>query len=138
MKFPYKKFHVSSRPGERLESVSRPVIPIRVGCGRLQVAYEALLDSGADFSIFHAEIGEAIGLAVRKGRPVTFAGVGGGTCRGYRHRVWLEIGTWRAQCGLVFAYGLNMPYGLLGQADVFRRFVVTFVKSSGWIEIKPR
>lgn len=138
MRFPYKKFHVSSRPGSRLVSVCRPVIPIHVCCGRLRVAYEALLDSGADFSIFHAEIGEAIGLDVRRGSPITFAGVGGATCRGFRHPVSLALGAWSGRCGVVFAYGLNMPYGILGQAEIFNRFHIAFSRRDGWVELRSR
>ena len=78
MKFPYKKFSVQPRPSGPASIVARPVIPIHV-TSKQRVAYEALVDSGADYSIFHAEVGEAIGLEVRKGHRVLFAGVSGAT-----------------------------------------------------------
>jgi hypothetical protein len=49
--------------------------------------------------------------------------------------VSLELGHWSARCGVVFAYGLNMPYGLLGQAEIFSRFDVTFSRVSGRIDL---
>ncbi|MDP3722385.1 MAG: aspartyl protease family protein [Candidatus Omnitrophota bacterium] len=82
MKLPYKKFVVQSRPSGPASVVTRPVIPIHVA-SQQRVAYEALVDSGADYSIFHAQIGEAIGLEVRKGQRVLFAGVGGVARKGF-------------------------------------------------------
>lgn len=137
MRFPYKKFVVQSRPGGPASVVTRPVVPIHV-VSHQRVAYEALVDSGADYSIFHAQIGEAIGLEVRKGRRVIFAGVGGVAQEGFRHPVKLEVGTWRLPCGVVFAYGLKIPYGIMGQAELFDRFVVVFDRQAGWLDLRLR
>ncbi len=137
MKFPYKKFVVQSRPNSPASAVVRPVIPVHV-TSKQRVAYEALVDSGADYSIFHAEIGEAIGLEARKGRRTIFAGVSGVAQEGFRHSVTIEVGTWRLPCSVVFAYGLKIPYGILGQAEWFDWFVVTFDRGAGWLDLKPR
>lgn len=137
MKFPYKKFVVQSRPGGPASVVTRPVMPIHVA-SQQRVAYEALVDSGADYSIFHAQIGEAIGLEVRKGQRVIFAGVGGVAQEGFRHPVKLEVGKWRLPCSVVFAYGLKIPYGILGQAELFDWFVVVFDRQAGWFDLRPR
>lgn len=117
--------------------VTRPVLSIHVAF-KQRVAYEALMDSGADYSIFHAEIGEAIGLEVRKGHRIIFTGVSGAAQEGFRHPVKLEVGTWRLPCSVVFAYGLKIPYGILGQAELFDWFVVVFDREAGWLDLKPR
>ena len=137
MKFRYKKFVVQSRPSGPASVVARPVIPIHL-TSKQRVAYEALVDSGADYSFFHAEIGEAIGLDVRKGQRVVFAGVGGVPQEGFRHPVKLEVGKWRLPCNVVFAYGLKIPYGILGQAELFEWFVIVFDREAGWLNLKPR
>ena len=80
MKVPYKKFVVEPSPGGPSSNVGRHVIPVHLA-SKQRVAYEALVDSGADYSIFHAEIGEASGLQIRKGPRVVFSGVAG----------WLEL-----------------------------------------------
>ena len=69
MKFRYKKFG----------NVLRPVIPIKVSSSKNPegFGYEVLVDSGADLSIFHADIGEALGIDVKKGKPQEVFGVGG-------------------------------------------------------------
>lgn len=137
MKFPHKKFVVQSRPSGPASVVTRPVIPIHMAAQQ-RVAYEALVDSGADYSIFHAEIGEAIGLEMQKGHRVIFAGVSGVAQEGFRHSVKVEVGKWRLPCSAVFAYGLKIPYGILGQAELFDWFVVVFDREAGWLDLKPR
>ena len=138
MKFPYKKFAVQSRPAGPASIVSRPVIPVHLQCGVRRVACEALVDSGADYSIFHAQIGEAMGMEVRRGRRVLFAGVAGITQEGFRHSVKLEVGRWRFPCDMVFAYELKIPYGILGQAELFQWCVIVFDREAGWVELKSR
>ena len=138
MKFPYKKFVAQSRPGGSTSVVARPVIPVHLASGTSRVACEALVDSGADYSIFHAQIGEAIGMEIRKGRRMLFAGVAGVTQEGFRHSVRLGVGKWRLPCDVVFAYGLKIPYGILGQAELFESFVVVFDREAGWLDLRPR
>ena len=60
MKFNYKKYS---------SSVLRPVIPIKLKNKDLEIGYEVLVDSGADFCVFDAQVGEAIGIDVKKGKP---------------------------------------------------------------------
>ncbi|MBI4355729.1 MAG: retropepsin-like domain-containing protein [Candidatus Omnitrophica bacterium] len=106
--------------------------------GQQRIAYEALVDSGADYSIFHAQIGEALGLDIRRGSRVTFAGVGGVAQEGFRHRIELDIQQQRFASHVVFAPGLKIPYGILGQEDLFERFVIVFDHKHGWLDLKPR
>ena len=138
MRLPYKKLPLRPVPPARRSFVRRPVIPVHILHAGRGVACEALLDSGADFSIFHAEIADAMGLDLRKAEPVRFSGVSGSGCRGRRRNVTLELAGHRIRCAVVFADGLNLPYAILGQAEVFRRFVITFDGKEGWVDIRPR
>jgi hypothetical protein len=138
MKLPYKKFLVRSHPGGPSQIVTRPVIPIRIRYKTAHLAYETLVDSGADYSIFHAEIGETVGIKVRTGARISFSGVSGHTQTGFRHPVELELAGRAFSSDIVFAYGLGMPYGILGQAELFKRFIVVFDRESGWLDLKPR
>ena len=58
MKFKYKDYGYG---------ILRPVISIEVKYKEISVPYEVLVDSGADICIFHASIGEVLGLDVEKG-----------------------------------------------------------------------
>ena len=59
LKFDYRKF--PSEPSDafpRRRSATRPVIPITIINGDSKIANLALIDSGADLCLFHADIGE--------------------------------------------------------------------------------
>ncbi len=68
MKFNYKKYS---------NLILRPVIPIKLKNKDLEIGYEVLVDSGADLCIFDAEIGEEIGINIKKGKPHEVFGIGG-------------------------------------------------------------
>lgn len=85
MKFRYKKYG----PG-----ILRPVIPIEVAYKDRAVSYEVLVDSGADFCIFDAQIGEILDLDVTSGEKREVWGVTGAGEFYYVHPVTIKIGGW--------------------------------------------
>ena len=65
MKFKYKRFRIFPTPAfPQRRYLLRPIIPLLITYKGKTIGYEVLLDSGADFCIFHAEIGEYLGLRV--------------------------------------------------------------------------
>ena len=56
MKFKYKKYG---------QNTLRPVIDLKVKFANKEIRYHALVDSGADFCLFHAEVAEVL---IIKGR----------------------------------------------------------------------
>ena len=76
MKFKYSKFLAKpSNAFPDLKEVWRPVVPIKIINQEREYGYLALVDSGADFCIFHGDIGELLGLPVRKGKTSPIYGV---------------------------------------------------------------
>lgn len=139
MRFPYKKFPLQPAPGgPRPGYVLRPVIPIRLQVGQRYVSFEALIDSGADFCIFHASLGEIVGLDIRSGREVTFHGVAGIKQHAYFHAVQLEMGGTRFPCRAAFSPQLKTPYGILGQTGFFDWFKVEFDLGVAQVRLRPR
>jgi len=54
----------------------RPVIPVTLRCNKIEFNYLALLDSGADFNIFHGDIAQILKIDINKLKnPVKFAGI---------------------------------------------------------------
>lgn len=133
MQFPYKKFKLTD--GTEL---LKPIIPIGLLFNGRLVRYEALVDSGADFNIFNAEIGELIGIDIRSGEKVEFSGIAGKPFKVFLHNLTLEIGGWRHKIAAGFSYEIS-PYGfgILGQRGFFNLFRVKFLFSKGIIEITP-
>ncbi len=130
MKFSYKKYG----PG-----ITRPVIPVTLCRGSNKVKYEVLVDSGADFCLFHAEIGELLGIDITKGKAREVFGVGGKASLYYIHKITIEVGGWPYEIDAGFmpsVSGRAMYHGLVGQKGFFENFIVTFNKKLERVELK--
>lgn len=128
MKFKYKKL----TPG-----LIRPIIPITLHYQGKSVQYEALVDSGADMCMFPAQIGEILGLDLKKGKKGQMSGVIGKSADVYYHDIELEIGG-NITCATVgFTKAYNFDYGFLGQRGMFNCYTVHFFYRKGIIELRP-
>ena len=132
MKFNYKRYSASTL---------RPVIPIKLKNKDLEIGYEVLVDSGADLCIFDAQVGEAIGIDIKKGKPQEVFGVGGKASIYYLHKVTIEVGGWSYEIKAGFmpnVAGRVMPYGIVGQNGFFDNFVVKFDLLKELVDLKRR
>ena len=139
-KYDYRKFPAEpSDAFPRRFSASRPVIPISIIRGEERVRYLAIIDSGADLCIFHAEIGELVGLVVESGKLLRFNGISGQQLTAYFHDIKIEVGGYEFDCCAGFSRDIsNLPYGLLGQLGFFNLFNVLFDYNKGKIELKSK
>jgi hypothetical protein len=137
LKFDYRKFPADPSdafPGRR--SATRPVIPVTLINGNKKVTYLAIIDSGADLCIFHAEIGEQIGINIESGKVLTFSGITREQLTAYFHEIKIGIGGYEYDCYAGFSRNLaNMPYGLLGQGGFFDLFNIVFDYNKERIEL---
>ena len=133
MDFVYKKFKLQNK-----EELLKPIIPIGILFDGKQIRYEALIDSGADFNIFNAEIGELVGINIKIGKEIKFGGIAGEPFEVYIHKITIEVGGWQYETMAGFSYKIS-PYGfgILGQKGFFNLFRIKFVYSKGNIEITP-
>jgi len=141
MKFSYSKFPSSPNPAfpER-KFIKRPVIPVEVKYNGNSIKYLALIDSGADFCIFHAQIGEALGIDIKKGKTLEFYGIVGDKKEAFFHNVLISVGGIEKECYCGFSYEFDetkMPYGVLGQKGFFNLFKILMDYEKEQIEIKP-
>ena len=119
----------------------RPVIPIKLRNKDREIGYQVLVDSGADMCLFDAEIGEAIGIDVRKGVAREAFGIGGKASIYYMQKVVVEVGGWPYEIEAGFmpsGPGRTVPYGVVGQKGFFDLFVVKFDLLREEIELKER
>lgn len=135
MKYPYLKLP-SVQPG--FKWVSRPYIPIRLtGPKDIWEGY-ALLDSGADRSLFNIQIAEKIGLELIQTPEENFGGIEGGSLKAKLHKVKLQIAG--MDQGIEILAGFIDSSGvaaILGQDGFFDEFRIKFEKDRGIIEITP-
>jgi hypothetical protein len=60
----------------KIGSHKRPIIPVRLSYNKSAVNVPALIDSGADFNVFHLSIAKDLGLNLSMNKPIIFGGVG--------------------------------------------------------------
>ena len=128
MRFKYKKYG----PG-----ILRPVIPIEIIYKDSVVPYEVLVDSGADFCIFDAEIGELLGIDITSGEPQGVGGITGVVETYFVHDVTIKVGgrTYSIKAGFLSNIA-PLGYGVLGPRGFFDIFVVKFDLLKEEIELK--
>lgn len=140
MKFKYRKFNLTPASDFFGKSILKPIIPIKVSQPVTTLQYAALIDSGADFCIFDAQIGEYLGLNIKKGTQIQFGGIQDfGGAKAYLHKVNLEIGGHNIRTDIGFSYDISKDgFGILGQKGFFDIFVVKFDLMKEMVELKPR
>lgn len=137
MKFDYIKVSLPERSEFFGTSILKPIIPIEIGYEGRPIKYGALVDSGADFCIFDAQIGEALGIDVRSGKVEKFGGVQSSSPgKAYLHKVILTVGGWIYSTEVSFSYDIApWGYGILGQKGFFDIFKIKFDLSKESMEL---
>jgi len=138
MRFDYPKFArdpTEAFPGKKW--ISRPVLSVTLIKNGKEITTQALIDSGSDYNIFNAEIGDVLGLNIKEGKKLYFWGTSEKKQLAYYHNIIIKIGGWEYECYCGFSYDIgHLPYGLLGQNDFFKKFKVIFDYSKERFEIK--
>ena|SRR3989338_2371244 len=140
MKFRYFKFPLQVKSDFFGHSILKPIIPIGLTVGDKPFDYSALIDSGADFCIFDAGIGEALSLDVKSGKRLQFSGVQeAGGAQAFLHEVTILIGGLKYTIPVGFSYDIAKDgYGILGQKGFFDIFSVKFDYRKEEIELKQK
>lgn len=135
MKFKYRQVNLS-HPFSRKSFILRPIIAVSLKSEKSVIRYEALLDSGADFSIFPVEIADKLGINLNKDKKIYFSGIGDEPMEGIISKIVLEIDNVEINTKVVFS-SVNSK-ALLGQYGFFDKFIVKFDLVKEEIEIKSR
>lgn len=140
MKFPYAKFPLPRKSDLFGPSLLKPIIPVKVSAGKKEINYFTLIDSGADFCIFDAGVGEYLDIDVRSGESMEFGGIQNqGGAEAFLHEVTINIGGWDYKTTIGFSYDIAPHgYGILGQKGFFDLFVVKFDYKKEEIELKEK
>lgn len=91
--------------------------------------FEALIDSGASYCIFHYDIARAIGLDVEKGEKDETVGVSGTPSTIYLHNVSLYVLSGIIKIRAAFSSEIPLA-GVLGRKGFFEHFKITFDPST--------
>lgn len=139
MKFKYRKVSVSpSEAFPKRNHVLRPIIPLSIITKRRRVRYEALIDSGSDYTIFPKALEAILGLSPKKGKKESVVGVSGASLDVYFHHISIEVGGSEVKIYAGFAEAMNQDPGILGQNGFFDLFTVKFNLTKEEIEIRTK
>jgi hypothetical protein len=142
MKFSYRRYRVEkSKAFPKKTSVFYPTVNLTLINSKTKQAfpnYAVLVDSGASHCVFHAGIGEAIGIDVRSGKKAPMRGVTVGEGEQFFHKIVLVIEGNKVESYVGFSYDLRFPFGLLGQEGFFDKFRVCFDFPKKEFEITPK
>ena len=111
----------------------RPLIPVTLSTGRKSARLLALIDSGADNTIFNMQVAAVLGLRLGDAPADSFCGTSGQEQTARYRRLTIRIGTVSHRATVGFA---ELPFdvaGILGQDGFFDRFVVTLDQTRGLI-----
>lgn len=105
----------------------RPIIPVTLRFNKIELKYLALIDSGADFNIFHADIAKILKIDLSKLKgSVSFSGING---KGIGNFCAIDIGIDSnfINTPVVFSNDIsNNGYGILGQQGFFNNYKIEF------------
>ncbi len=136
MKFKYRQVAVdSSEAYPKRKFLLRPIIPISLKYKNKGVRFEALIDSGADYTVFPGGLGRMLGLNIESGKKDYITGVSGDTITIYFHQNIIEVGGLPFEIFAGFADGMNQSHGILGQNGFFENFKVKFDLGKKEVEV---
>lgn len=138
MKFKYRKIFVgSSKAFPQRTFVLRPIIPISIIHKKKSLRYEALVDSGSDYTLFPAALGKKLGINIESGQKESVSGVSGPALNIYFHHLVVEMGDYQFKVYAGFAENINQNFAILGQSSFFNVFKITFNSKKKEVEIIP-
>ncbi|MBU1246112.1 MAG: retroviral-like aspartic protease family protein [Nanoarchaeota archaeon] len=76
-------------PYQKINNKYYPIIKLAVIFGNKKIIIEALVDSGANVSIFNEDIANILGIKIENGKQIYLGGVGG-RIMGYAHILQIE------------------------------------------------
>lgn len=93
-------------------------------------AFKALVDSGASYSLFRAEVAQHLGIKIEDGREIFLEGIGG-RILGYIHNLKMSIDERNFfACKVVFSKEYMVSFNILGRDNFFVPFLITFNEKS--------
>lgn len=117
MIFPYKKLS---------EGKFVPIVPLLMQGQARWVLFDAFVDSGADFSVFHEKVGRMLGLKLTSGQKKIVTVGDGDEMKVYVHDVRVRFADFIFKAPIAFSSALGAGFNLVGRAAFFEKFQICF------------
>jgi len=106
-----------------------PIVPLKLIHHGLELITDALIDSGANVSVFQGSISDYFGIDLFKGERIFLQGIGG-RIAAYRHYIDIEIGDFSFRSIIAFSTEMIPHVNILGRHDFFQHFLIIFNEPS--------
>ncbi len=113
-----------------------PIIPLKLRGSERWFEFNTYLDSGASYSLFHADIAEILGIDLQKGRPEELTIGDGDKLKVILHGVFVNIAGKEYWITVGFSKELGTGFNILGRRDIFEKFIICFHEKDRFIEFK--
>lgn len=132
MKYKYTSFYIENHP----KAIKRPMIEIEVFGRNNSKTFDALIDSGADLSLFNFEIAEVLDIDLTNAKPANFTGIAG-SVDGYRvNNLKLKVDGFSETIEIPACFVDSPSVGiLLGQYGFFDLHRIKFEKDHDTFEV---
>ena len=114
-----------------------PIITIGVKIEGLWYPMEVYVDSGAAYTLLHAQIADGIGFDYRAGEKVYLQVGDGSFIPTYLHDLGLQIGAEQFLAKVGFSDKLGIGFNLLGRSGIFERFKICFLEKQAALTFEP-
>jgi len=125
----WKEYDYKAQLGPGNALVYRPLFEVEISSrtSRKRRPILALIDSGTDSSVMHADIARGLEIDLAKCQRVRLGGIG--SLDGYLSNIRLFIPDMKIAMYIPVMFAENLPFdGLLGQRHFFQRFKIRFEK----------
>lgn len=117
MIFSYKKVSASTYG---------PIIPVALRARARWVPFNAFVDSGADYSVFHSDVAALLGLNLFAGKKKIVTVGDGDEMVTWLHDIQVRFAGYVFVAAIAFSPGLGAGFNLIGRKTFFEKFQVCF------------
>jgi hypothetical protein len=132
------RFGFEDYPNRNGRNIGQPRITVLLEKEGSIVPVRAVLDSGAEVSLFDRTVADDLGITIEDGIPLSISGVGGHTLA-YAHLLTMTVtdGTQTVTFPCRVLFKEEVHRNLIGREDFFDMFRVTFAWTERYIQLDP-
>lgn len=113
------------------------MIPVELSYAGESIAIWALVDSGADISVFHPQVAEALGISFQDAPVMQLERFGADAAQASLIEVYVRIGEVRVAATIGFSEHVPYAEGLLGRHRVFDQIRFGFLQAGEMLLYTP-
>lgn len=114
-----------------------PLVFLRLKGKAEWVEVLAYVDTGASYSVFHADVAEILGLRLEDGELREMEIGDGNKLKVYLHQVSVFLAEKEFVADIGFSKGLGVGFNVIGRKSLFDRFIICFNEKEKYMEFTP-